>query len=50
MKLRVLQVFQDKETREHYKPGDVIDVKDAARTKRLVDLALVEKVQVSKKR
>lgn len=44
MKLRVKQPFQDKETLGHYVPGDLIDIKDAARAKDIVDKGLAEKM------
>ena len=50
MKLRVKQPFQDKETLGHYVPGDLIDIKDAARAKDIVGKGLAEKMTRSEER
>lgn len=42
MKVTVIEMFQDKNTREYYKPGQTINVADTERVDELVKAKVVE--------
>lgn len=48
MKVTVIEIFQDKETGNHYQKGDVLEIKDSKRADELVQANVVKMMESSK--
>lgn len=49
MKVTVIEMFQDSMTGKYHKTGDQIEISDAKRVDKLVDMKLVEVIESSPK-